>query len=207
FDQVRAADPEEAEALAALRGRLEAARHLGLQRILLLSDCQRIVRAFRERPEDLSWGALTIAPDLRVVFLDFRFEHINRRWNFIAHHLVARGVGSPLSCIFEAYEANVFVNAIPPPSFSDESKPVEALKTALEGSSPKTKDERYKCVTSDSNSCKWVTFCDVLEFLGEDYRVIPLGALLLPSGGYSDAEVKGKRVSPIENGTKMRIKA
>ncbi|KAF6135213.1 hypothetical protein GIB67_035284 [Kingdonia uniflora] len=65
FEQVRADDAEEAEALSALRG-LEAARHLGLQRILLLSDCQRIVRAFRKRSEDLSWGALTIAPDLRA---------------------------------------------------------------------------------------------------------------------------------------------
>ncbi|KAF6138837.1 hypothetical protein GIB67_018568 [Kingdonia uniflora] len=77
FGQSRSADAEEAEALAALRG-LEAARHLGLQRILLLSDCQKIVSAFRERPEDLSWGALTLAPDMRVVtecFLDFRFEH------------------------------------------------------------------------------------------------------------------------------------
>ncbi|KAF6155804.1 hypothetical protein GIB67_039135 [Kingdonia uniflora] len=68
FDQVRAADPEEAEALAALRG-LEAARDLGLQRILLLSDCQKIVRAFRERPKDLLWGVFTIASDLRAVFI------------------------------------------------------------------------------------------------------------------------------------------
>ncbi|KAF6158698.1 hypothetical protein GIB67_040212 [Kingdonia uniflora] len=66
FGQSRSADAEEAEALEALRG-LEAARHLGLQRILLLSNCQRIVSAFRERPEDLSWGALTLAPDMRAV--------------------------------------------------------------------------------------------------------------------------------------------
>ncbi|KAF6157907.1 hypothetical protein GIB67_015223, partial [Kingdonia uniflora] len=76
YERARAANAEEAEALAALRG-LETARHLGLQRILLLSDCQRIVRAFRERSEDLSWGALTLAPDMRAAadfFLDFRFE-------------------------------------------------------------------------------------------------------------------------------------
>ncbi|KAF6150517.1 hypothetical protein GIB67_030318 [Kingdonia uniflora] len=108
YDQARAADAEEAEALSALRG-LEAARHLGLQRILLLSDCQRIVRAFRERSEDLSWGALTIAPDLRAVvdwFFDFRFEHVNSRWNDSAHILAARGVGSPSSCRFVGQEAN-----------------------------------------------------------------------------------------------------
>ncbi|KAF6137216.1 hypothetical protein GIB67_030980 [Kingdonia uniflora] len=111
YDQARAADAEEAEALSALRG-LEAARHLGLQRILLLSDCQRIVRAFRGRSEDLSWGALTIAPDLRAMadwFFDFRFEHVNRKWNDSAHILAARGVGFPSSCRFVGQEANNYV--------------------------------------------------------------------------------------------------
>ncbi|KAF6175411.1 hypothetical protein GIB67_036502 [Kingdonia uniflora] len=64
-----------------------------------------------------------------------------------------------------------------------------------------------KCVTSVSNSRKRVTFSDVIEVFGEDSCVIPFGYLLLTSGDYSDAEVKGKRVSHIENGSKRRIKA
>ncbi|KAF6155275.1 hypothetical protein GIB67_019801 [Kingdonia uniflora] len=72
----RAADSEEAEAIAVIRG-LEAGLRLRLDRVLLLSDCQRLVRAFRDRSEDLSWGALTLAPDLRALA-----EHIVLRRKF-----------------------------------------------------------------------------------------------------------------------------
>ncbi|KAF6174523.1 hypothetical protein GIB67_004717 [Kingdonia uniflora] len=64
-----------------------------------------------------------------------------------------------------------------------------------------------KCVTSVSNSRKRVTFSDVVEVFGDDSRVIPLRASLLTSGNYSDVEVRGKRASHIENGSKRPIKA
>ncbi|KAF6176939.1 hypothetical protein GIB67_027739 [Kingdonia uniflora] len=64
-----------------------------------------------------------------------------------------------------------------------------------------------KCVTSVSNSRKRVTFSDVVEVFGDDSCVIPFGSSLLTSGDYSDVEVKGKRVSHIENGSKKLIKA
>ncbi|KAF6142882.1 hypothetical protein GIB67_022761 [Kingdonia uniflora] len=101
YEQVRADDAEEAEALSALRG-LEAARHLGLQRILLLSDCQRIVRAFRERSEDLSWGALTIAPDLRAAA------------EVLEQHLACAAFELPLSLFYdEKYFGPGLNSAIP----------------------------------------------------------------------------------------------
>ncbi|KAF6173028.1 hypothetical protein GIB67_006404 [Kingdonia uniflora] len=63
YDSLRAGDAEEVEAVAVLRG-MEAALSSGLHRVLLLSDCLRLVRAFRECSEDLSWGALTLALDI-----------------------------------------------------------------------------------------------------------------------------------------------
>ncbi|KAF6171403.1 hypothetical protein GIB67_009544 [Kingdonia uniflora] len=63
YDSLRAANAEEAEAVAVLRG-MEAALSSGLHRVLLLTDCLRLVRAFRECSEDLSWRALTLAPDI-----------------------------------------------------------------------------------------------------------------------------------------------
>ncbi|KAF6144178.1 hypothetical protein GIB67_004851 [Kingdonia uniflora] len=41
FDSARAEDPEEAEAISVIRG-IEAAYNLGLARVLLLTDCQRL---------------------------------------------------------------------------------------------------------------------------------------------------------------------
>ncbi|KAF6167017.1 hypothetical protein GIB67_041272, partial [Kingdonia uniflora] len=79
-DSARAGDAGEAEALAMIRGMEEALR-LGLDRVLLLTDCQRLVRAFRDWSEDLSWGALTLAPDMRALttfFQEFHFDFIDR---------------------------------------------------------------------------------------------------------------------------------
>ncbi|KAF6173612.1 hypothetical protein GIB67_022971 [Kingdonia uniflora] len=93
YDSARAADPEEAEAISVIRG-MEAAHRLGLDRVLLLTDCQGLVRAFRDRPEDLTWGALTLAPDmcaLAAQFQDFQFDFVDRSRNFVAHLLAARG--------------------------------------------------------------------------------------------------------------------
>ncbi|KAF6151999.1 hypothetical protein GIB67_010573 [Kingdonia uniflora] len=63
YDSARAADSEETEAISVIRG-MEAAHRLGLDQVLLLTDCQRLVRAFRDRFEDLSWDAPTLAPDM-----------------------------------------------------------------------------------------------------------------------------------------------
>ncbi|KAF6173811.1 hypothetical protein GIB67_003812 [Kingdonia uniflora] len=85
----RAADAKEVEVVAVLRG-MEAALSIGLYRVLLLTNCLRLVKAFRECFEDLSWGALTLAPDIREMtasFLDFRFEFCDRSCNFEAHFL------------------------------------------------------------------------------------------------------------------------
>ncbi|KAF6160702.1 hypothetical protein GIB67_019642, partial [Kingdonia uniflora] len=62
-----------------IRG-LEAAHSLGLARVHLLSDCQRLVRAFRDRSDDLTWGALTLSPDLCALatrFQDFTFDFVD----------------------------------------------------------------------------------------------------------------------------------
>ncbi|KAF6167068.1 hypothetical protein GIB67_041323 [Kingdonia uniflora] len=85
----RAADPEEAEAIAVIRG-MEAAHKLGLDRVLLLTDCQWLVRAFRDRSDDLFWGALTLALDMRALaaqFQDFHFDFVDRVCNYEAHFL------------------------------------------------------------------------------------------------------------------------
>ncbi|KAF6136695.1 hypothetical protein GIB67_018698, partial [Kingdonia uniflora] len=92
----RADDPEEADAVAVVRG-MEAALSFGLHRVLLLTDCQRLVSGFRDRTDDLSWGALTLAPDTRALasrFENFRFEFVHRSCNYEAHYLAARGAYS-----------------------------------------------------------------------------------------------------------------
>ncbi|KAF6172278.1 hypothetical protein GIB67_024900 [Kingdonia uniflora] len=83
YDSVRASDPEEAEAASVIRG-MEAAHRLGMDKILILIDCQRLVHVFRDRPKDLSWGALTLAPDIRALashFRDFILDYVDRRCN------------------------------------------------------------------------------------------------------------------------------
>ncbi|KAF6152950.1 hypothetical protein GIB67_039657 [Kingdonia uniflora] len=88
-----AADAEEAEAISVIRG-MRAARSVGLERVILLTDCRRLVRAFELGSDDLSWGALTLAPDmlgLASSFTDFRFRYISRSLNFEAHALAAKG--------------------------------------------------------------------------------------------------------------------
>ncbi|KAF6139915.1 hypothetical protein GIB67_009762 [Kingdonia uniflora] len=67
----RAANPEEAEAISVIRG-METTLSLGLDRIILLTDCQRLVQAFRDHSEDFSWGALTWAPDMYALAARFQ---------------------------------------------------------------------------------------------------------------------------------------
>ncbi|KAF6159929.1 hypothetical protein GIB67_033013 [Kingdonia uniflora] len=77
---------------------LTAAHRLGLDRVLLLTDCQRLVRAFQDCSDDLSWGALTLVPDLRAsaaIFQDFCLDFVPRACNMEAHYLAARGATSP----------------------------------------------------------------------------------------------------------------
>ncbi|KAF6159870.1 hypothetical protein GIB67_032954 [Kingdonia uniflora] len=87
YDSVRASDPEEAEAASVIRG-MEAAHRLGMDRILNLTDCQRLVHAFRDRPKNLLWGALTLAQDIRALvshFRDFILDYVDRRCNIQIH--------------------------------------------------------------------------------------------------------------------------
>ncbi|KAF6136603.1 hypothetical protein GIB67_016059, partial [Kingdonia uniflora] len=68
----RAEDAEEAEAISVIRGM--AARSIGLKKVVVLTDCKRLVRAYELGSDDLSWGALTLAPDmlgLASCFFDF----------------------------------------------------------------------------------------------------------------------------------------
>ncbi|KAF6139989.1 hypothetical protein GIB67_020380, partial [Kingdonia uniflora] len=79
FDSSWAADPEEAEAIFVIRG-MEASHRIGLERVLVLTDYRRFVKAFEAKSVDLSWGALTLAPDMLYVasqFSEFRFEYID----------------------------------------------------------------------------------------------------------------------------------
>ncbi|KAF6159895.1 hypothetical protein GIB67_032979 [Kingdonia uniflora] len=62
-DFSRATDPEEAEARMVIRG-VEAAQDAGIQRVLIVYDCKRLVKAFASKSTNLSWGALTLAQDL-----------------------------------------------------------------------------------------------------------------------------------------------
>ncbi|KAF6147761.1 hypothetical protein GIB67_006734 [Kingdonia uniflora] len=97
FDSSKAADPEEADAISVIRG-MEAALHIGLERVLLLTDCRHLVRAFQESLDDLSWGALILAPDMLSLssrFLEFRFEHVDRLYNYEAHVLATKGAHFP----------------------------------------------------------------------------------------------------------------
>ncbi|KAF6155646.1 hypothetical protein GIB67_034741 [Kingdonia uniflora] len=81
------------------------------------------------------------------------------------------------------------------------------LKEELKKLTEERAIKEEKCVTSVSNSRKRVTFSDIVKVFGEDSRIIPLGALLLTSGDYSDVEVGEKKVLHIENGSKNRINA
>ncbi|KAF6147011.1 hypothetical protein GIB67_036730 [Kingdonia uniflora] len=110
----RAEDAEEAEAISVIRG-MRAARSVGLEKVVVLTDCRRLVRAYELGSDDLSWGALTLAPDmlgLASCFSDFRFCHISRSLNFEAHALAARGPLFPAVSIFEPLEASLFVNDV-----------------------------------------------------------------------------------------------
>ncbi|KAF6151723.1 hypothetical protein GIB67_002006, partial [Kingdonia uniflora] len=94
-DSTQAADPEEAEAISVIRG-MRAAIRLGLERVLMLTDCRRLVRAFELGSDDLSWGALTLAPDMCCLassFTAFRFCYFSRTFNFEAHALAAKVAG------------------------------------------------------------------------------------------------------------------
>ncbi|KAF6143439.1 hypothetical protein GIB67_029608 [Kingdonia uniflora] len=116
FDSSQAADAEEAEAISVLRG-MTAAHRLGLDRVLLLTDCQRLVRAFQDCYDDLSWGALTLAPDLRAsaaVFQDFCLDFVPRACNLEAHYLAARGATSPAIFCSEPLEASNLVKFVHP---------------------------------------------------------------------------------------------
>ncbi|KAF6175404.1 hypothetical protein GIB67_036495 [Kingdonia uniflora] len=117
YDSLRAADAEEAEEVAVLR-EMEAVLSSGLHRVLLLTDCHCLVRAFRECSEDLSWGALTLALDIREMaasFLDFRFEFCDRSCNFEAHFLAARGATNPPIFCNLPLEVENLVNSVSPP--------------------------------------------------------------------------------------------
>ncbi|KAF6150800.1 hypothetical protein GIB67_020883, partial [Kingdonia uniflora] len=61
----RVADEEEAEAISVIRG-MRAAHSVGLEKVFLLTDYRRLVSAFELGSDDLSWRALTMAPDLLV---------------------------------------------------------------------------------------------------------------------------------------------
>ncbi|KAF6135525.1 hypothetical protein GIB67_015378, partial [Kingdonia uniflora] len=59
----RAADAEEAEAISVIPD-MRAAHSVGLEKVFLLTDCRRLVSAFELGSDDLSWGALALAPDM-----------------------------------------------------------------------------------------------------------------------------------------------
>ncbi|KAF6161732.1 hypothetical protein GIB67_009101 [Kingdonia uniflora] len=110
----RAEYAEEAEVISVIRG-MWAARSVGLEKVVVLTDCRRLVRAYELGSDDLSWGALTLAPDmlgLASCFSDFRFCYISRSLNFETHALAARGPLFPAVSIFEPLEANLFVNNV-----------------------------------------------------------------------------------------------
>ncbi|KAF6157853.1 hypothetical protein GIB67_003753 [Kingdonia uniflora] len=94
YDSSRAADPEEAEAISVIRG-MKAACSLGLEQVMVLTDCRRLVSAFETGSDDLSWGTLTPALDMIAIassFSAFRFCHFSRLCNYEAHALAAKGV-------------------------------------------------------------------------------------------------------------------
>ncbi|KAF6167264.1 hypothetical protein GIB67_043125, partial [Kingdonia uniflora] len=91
-DSSRATDAEEAEAVSVICG-MRAALSLGLERVILLTDCRRLVCAFESGSDDLSWRALSLTPDmlgLASLFSDFHFQHFSRSLNGEAHALAAR---------------------------------------------------------------------------------------------------------------------
>ncbi|KAF6151107.1 hypothetical protein GIB67_010006 [Kingdonia uniflora] len=87
YDSAIVEDAKEAEAITVIRG-MQAVHQIGIERVLLLMDCRRLGRAFETRSDDLSWGALTLAPDMLVSaspFVDFRFSYLPRSCNLEAH--------------------------------------------------------------------------------------------------------------------------
>ncbi|KAF6150593.1 hypothetical protein GIB67_022205 [Kingdonia uniflora] len=106
------ADSEEAEAVAVIRG-MEVALGRGTERVMVLTDCRRLVNAFESGSTDLSWGALTLAPEMFLVgrFLEFRFQFFIRCFNFEAHALAALGACSPALSIFEPLGASDLINS------------------------------------------------------------------------------------------------
>ncbi|KAF6149796.1 hypothetical protein GIB67_017529 [Kingdonia uniflora] len=91
------------------------------------------------------------------------------------------------------------------PNVSTMLEMIDKLSKMFESTSSNLNSQ--KCVRSVLKSHKWVTFSDVIKVFGDDSRVIPFGSSLLTSGDYSNVEVKGNRVSHIENRSKRRIKA
>ncbi|KAF6162309.1 hypothetical protein GIB67_008438 [Kingdonia uniflora] len=112
-----AATSEEAEVISVIRG-IEAGQRLGLDRVIILTDCQRLVQAYRDRSDDLSWGALTLTPDMLAIaalFRDFIFDFTERSCNFEAHFLAARGTRCPTFECLEPDEAKNYVDSVLPP--------------------------------------------------------------------------------------------
>ncbi|KAF6150866.1 hypothetical protein GIB67_020949 [Kingdonia uniflora] len=117
-EAAQAEDSEEAEAISVIRG-MEAGQHMGLDRVTILTDCQRLVQAYRDRSDDLSWGALSLAPVMLAIpaqFRDFHFDFTERACNFEAHFLASRGARSPPFVCSVPSEATMFVNSILPHS-------------------------------------------------------------------------------------------
>ncbi|KAF6163064.1 hypothetical protein GIB67_001392 [Kingdonia uniflora] len=113
YDSSRAADSEEAEAVAVIR-EMEATLGRGMKRVMVLTDCRRLVSAFEMGSTNLSWRALTLAPKMLFLagrFHEFRFQFINRSFNFEAHALAALGACSPAFSLFEPNEASDLVNS------------------------------------------------------------------------------------------------
>ncbi|KAF6151987.1 hypothetical protein GIB67_010561 [Kingdonia uniflora] len=96
-EAAQAEDSKEAEAISVIRG-MKAGQQMGLDKVIILTDCQRFVRAYRDRSDDLSLSTLTLAPDMLAIvaqFRDFHFDFTERACNFEAHFLASRGARSP----------------------------------------------------------------------------------------------------------------
>ncbi|KAF6144592.1 hypothetical protein GIB67_006084, partial [Kingdonia uniflora] len=103
FDSSRATNSEEAKAITVIRG-MKAALGRGMERVMVLTDCRRLVSTFETRSAELSWGVLTLAPEMLAIagrFEDFRFQYFSRCFNFEAHALASLGVRSLALSFFE----------------------------------------------------------------------------------------------------------
>ncbi|KAF6135937.1 hypothetical protein GIB67_006829 [Kingdonia uniflora] len=113
FDSSRETDPEETEAISVIRG-MEAAHGRGMERVMVLRDCRRLVSAYEERSADLSWGTLTLAPKMLALasrFAGFIFQFLSRLYNFEAHALATLGARSPAMSFFGPVKAAELVNS------------------------------------------------------------------------------------------------